>query len=160
MDRNEKIRRIADQSRVARISDIAVTDESLHPDYERVICDGIRGETGSLELLRIIPKSANRAYFVARWDQRPEELDIDIRDASPDVVRKFEGKKGGYSGHRTNRSTDPGKRVFDVKITIPNEVVFQGRVSFTNHYEMKAQTGIYVNDVPDAELIRAQKSEE
>jgi hypothetical protein len=64
-----------------------------------------------------------------------EHLDIDMHEASKTAIRKFKGNKDGYSGHHTNRATNPDKRIFDVTIKTPAGVVFDGTVSFSNTYE-------------------------
>jgi len=159
MDRKQKVQHIANQSGVARIDNLKVVTNSIHANYQLVPCDGIRGETGSLEVLKLVPKTGSGPYFVARWDQPPEELDIDIRGAPKNVINDLKHDRGGYSGHHTNRSTEPDKRVFDVRIVAPQGVVFDGRVSFSRHYEMKLGTGTYSFCTVDTQLVRAPKSE-
>src|SRR5436305_1698262 len=81
--------------------------------------------------------SADGPSFVARWDQGPQQLDIDMHGASPSAVRKFKSNRDGYSGHRTSRTADPDKRVFDIQIQMPPlGTIFDGIVSFANHHVM------------------------
>jgi hypothetical protein len=58
----------------------------------------------------------------------------------------------------TDRATDPNKRVFDVKIELPSQVIFEGRESFANIYELKATMHIESKLTVDTEVIRAPQS--
>jgi len=136
VDRQRKIEKIANQSgRVSKVGNLEVHTNSIHPDYALEHCDGILSETGKLELLKLVPKSGTGPSFTARWDQKPQRLDIDMHDASTTAAKKFKAEQDGYSGHHTERTSDPHKRVFDVTITVPTGTVFDGSVSFSNTYE-------------------------
>jgi hypothetical protein len=126
MDRKQKVEKILNwDGRVSKISDLVMNARYLNPDYSSEPCDGILTDTGNLDILKLIPKSGTGPYFIARWDQRPEHLDIDMHNAPNSAIRKFKNNKGGYGGHHTNRSTDPNKRIFDVKIQLPDGVIFR-----------------------------------
>jgi hypothetical protein len=160
VDRQQKIGRIANQDGVSKVDNLKVDPTHIDPDYEVEPCDGTLSETGNLKVLKLVPKSGNGPYFIARWDQRPQHLDIDMHGASKDEIRKFKGNRDGYSGHHTSRTTDPDKRIFDVTIKISGGVIFDGTVSFSNHYEVKLSVGCYAVATADATLIRAGPKKE
>jgi hypothetical protein len=156
MDRNQKIKKISNwEGRVSKISNLVVTPRYVNPDYKYEICDGFLTDTGKLEILTLIAKSGGGPYFIARWDYRPEHLDIDMHNASRSAIRKFKNNKDGYGGHHTNRTTDPNKRIFDVTIELPNSVIFDGEVSFSNTYEVKVSVHAEGKVSIDAQVIRA-----
>jgi hypothetical protein len=154
----KKIDRIANQSgRVSKISNLEVSAISLHPDYKIDQCDGVLGETGK-QVLKVVPKSDNRPYFTARWDQRAEHLDIDIHNVSNAVIRKSRKNKDGYEGHHTVRSSNPNKRIFEVTIKTPVGVIFGGTVSFSNTYNESIHFEVASTLAVDAQVIRADQS--
>jgi hypothetical protein len=108
-----------------------------------------------LEVLRIIPKSGIGPCFVARWDQKPECLDIDMSGETNCAAKNFKNNSNGYYGHHTNRSTDLDTRIFDIKIGTPAGVLFDGTVSFSNAYEMIKIDTVKLTDTLDAQVISA-----
>jgi len=154
MDRQQKIEQIRKQSgRVSRVSTLEVNPTHVHLEYRLEPCNGILTETGKLEVLKLVPKSGVGPSFIARWDQKPEHLDIDMHGASNSAISKFRNNKDG--GHHTNRTTDPDKRIFEVKIETPAGVIFDGTVSFSNTYEMISVEKTIVTDTLDAVVVGA-----
>ena len=78
-----------------------------------------------------------------------------MHGASLAAIRKFKNKKDGYSGHHTNRTADPDKRLFDIKIQTPLGMIFDGTVSFSNTYEMAIVEQVKLTVTCDAQVIRA-----
>jgi hypothetical protein len=142
MNRQQKIDQIAKESGVSAVGNLDVSVREIALDYEWKHCDGVRGATGALQIFKVIRKSGTGPYFIGRWDQKAEKLDIDMSGASHEEVRKFTGSKGGYSGHHTNRTKDPDRRVFDVRITIRGRVIFDGAVSFSNTYDERVEVAV------------------
>ena len=159
MDRQQKIERIASKGHVARISNLKVTHKRIHPDYACEPCDGKLGETGKLELLKVVPKSGEGPFFMARWDQKAEHLDIDMKNAANSAIRSFKKNRHGYRGHHTMRASNPNERVFDVKIETPNGVIFDGIVSFLNHYELIVEPG-RISVTGSAPVLQVKRTEE
>lgn len=154
MDRNQKIEKIANlHGRVSRISNLIVDAKHLDSNYIREECDGVLSETGELEILKLVPKSGTGPYFRARWDQVPERVDFDMENASNSAIRNFNKHARGYGGHHTDRTTDPNTRVFDVKIELPNRVIFEGQVSFSVTYEVKETMRAEAKLIIDDQLI-------
>jgi hypothetical protein len=154
VDRQEKINQINKRGRVSHISNLEVNPTVIHPDYKSEPCDGILSETGKLEILKLVPKSGDGPNFVARWDQGPQQLDIDMHGASPSAVKKFKNDRGGYKGHHTSRTADPNKRVFDIQIQMPTGMIFDGTVSFANHHIMPVEGRSYSMVTVEPRLIR------
>jgi hypothetical protein len=158
MDRQQKIEQIRKQSgRVSRVSNLEVNSTHVHLEYRLEPCNGILTETGKLEVLKLLPKSGVGPSFIARWDQKPEHLDIDMHGASNRAISKFRNNKDGYFGHHTSRTTDPDKRIFEVKIETPAGVIFDGAVSFSITYEMTCVEKTIVTDTLDAVIVRADR---
>jgi hypothetical protein len=161
MDRPRKIYQIKNRSgRVSKISNLEVNPTVINRDYQIEPCDGTLSETGKLEILRVLPKSGDCPYFTARWDQEPEHLDVDMHGASRSAIKKFKNNKDGYLGHHTSRSTDPDKRIFDVKIETPASVIFEGTISFANSYDVIITEKLTPTVTVDARVIRAGSEEE
>jgi hypothetical protein len=161
MNRQQKIEQIKSQDRVSRISNLAVTVKHLDPEYEARPCSGVETEMGFLEILKIAPNAGQQPRFTARWDQKPEHLDLDMHGASNTAIRNFKNNRNGYRGHHTDRSENPEQRIFEVAIEIPpNRIIFEGEVSFSNMYKVhvaaKAEANVSVNAV----VIRAPKKED
>jgi hypothetical protein len=156
MNRNQKAEKISNwDGRVSKITNLVVKPRYINSDYMSEPCDGILTDTGKLEILKLIAKSGTGPYFIARWDQRPEHLDIDMHNASKGAIRKFKNNKDGYGGHHTNRATDPHTRIFDVKIELPEGVIFHGEVAFSNTYEIKVSIHAEAKMSIDAQVIKA-----
>ncbi|WP_342723876.1 hypothetical protein AAFG07_32980 [Bradyrhizobium sp. B097] len=154
MDRQAKINRTRTRDgRVSEVRNLEVNPTAIHPGYKLEWCDGILSETGKLEIFRVVPKSGSDPSFVARWDQGPEELDIDMRGASNCRMKRFKAEQGNYKGHHPLRTADPSKRIFTIDIRTP-ETIFAGTVSFSNTYEMAIVDQLKVTDTCDAEVIR------
>jgi hypothetical protein len=156
VDRQRKIDKIKSRSgRVSRVSNLEVHPTFIHADYRSEPCDGILSETGKLEVLKVVPKSGDGPYFIARWDQGPEHLDIDMCGASKSAIRKFKNNMDGFSGHHASRTTASDKRLFDVMIETPAGVIFDGSVSFSNTHEVIVSVQCNSTVTVDAQVIRA-----
>jgi hypothetical protein len=155
VDRQTKIDQINSRSgRVSKVSNLEVNPTLIHPDYRCELCDGILSVTGKLEVLKVVPKSGDGPYFIARWDQGTEQLDIDLRRASNSVTRKFRKNKDGYSGHHTSLITDADKRLFDINLHTPLGTIFDGTVSFSNTFEVGVVINANTSMTCDAQVIR------
>ncbi|MBN8988642.1 MAG: hypothetical protein J0H42_10375 [Rhizobiales bacterium] len=137
-DRQQKIDQINQRGRVAKVSDVEIHPTIVHPDYRSEPCDGVLSETGKLEVLKVAPKSGHGPYFIARWDQKPEHLDIDMFGTTKNAIKLFKAAKGGYSGHHTRQSADLNERRFHIRIEIPTGTIFDGIVKFFNAYVLPA----------------------
>jgi hypothetical protein len=103
----------------------------IHPDYkiETESC-GKLSETGLVLVFQI--KSIvddKEPYFIARWDQNFETLDIDIKNVDNKVKALFNAEKDGYVGHHPARILHE-TRTYDVNIQLPEKSIFRGNVTF------------------------------
>lgn len=154
MDRKQKI-----NGRASKVSNLRVTRTFIHKDYKAEPCDGVLSDTGKLEVLKVFLKSGDGPSFIARWDQRPEHLDIDMDGAPNSAIRKFKANKGGYTGHHTTRPSDPDTRLFDIKIQTPMGMIFDGTVSFSLTFEMAVNIGCTTGVTVETRVIRAGTTE-
>jgi hypothetical protein len=122
---------------VIKISNLAITERYLDSEYDIHKCDLTR-KNGLLRVFSLIPKIAGKAIFKARWDdgspwkRTRADSDFDIEGVSEEVKRDFERRRPrlGYSGHHSNKSSNPDQRIYEVKIKAPIGTIFEGDVSF------------------------------
>lgn len=82
-------------------------------------------KTGRLEIAELKPKRNSLPEFKFRWDEGHEAIDIEIKNVSKSVERKFNKETEGYEGHHT-RKVCKNPRTFEVLIKIPGLKVFHG----------------------------------
>ena len=92
--------------------------------------------TGLLTVGELKPKDNILPRFLFRWDEKGDNLDVDINNVSRDKKRKFEHGQGGYGGHHPKRIPDEKNKIFGVDIKIPDFQVFKGKISFGLHREL------------------------
>ena len=94
-------------------------------------------ETGHLEVLRLIRRDGKGPDFSARWDHLNDKvLKFDMCNASQSQKKKFRNGLSGYAGHHNEKSADPNKRVFEIKICARTEDIFIGTASLSLTFEM------------------------
>ena len=93
--------------------------------------------TGLLTVGELKTKDKPLPEFLFRWDEKDDNLDVDINNVSRDKKRKFEHGQGGYGGHHPKRIPDEKNKIFGVDIKIPDFQVFKGKISFGLHRELK-----------------------
>jgi hypothetical protein len=88
--------------------------------------------TGHLTFFDLVPVSEGLPSFEARWDEKDESVDIDIKGVSEQDKNLFKHGKGGYSGHWSRRTPTANTiYTYEVYIRIPRGRVFEGTVDFT-----------------------------
>lgn len=92
---------------------------------------------GLLTVGELKPKDETLPGFLFRWDEKAESLDIDIKNISEGIKKKFTREIEGYDGHHTKRVPDEKNRTFEVGIKIPEMPVFKGEISFGLHRELE-----------------------
>ena len=102
-------------------------------------------KTGLLEIGRVRPQDKSLPEFVFRWDERAEDLDVDILNVSVRIRRDFERGKRGYSGHHTRRMSGDA-RDFETDIKIPSGIVFRGCLSVPLQRKRELADGISFED--------------
>jgi hypothetical protein len=127
-------KRVKNQSSIAfKVTNLRVVWKHIHPEYRYEACEGGIAENGRLDVLKLVHADDGCPSFSARWDQRPDELDIDIHHPSDAVVDDFKGGKNGYRGHHTKQFDGLNSRTFEVIIKTPEGLIFDGTASFALH---------------------------
>jgi hypothetical protein len=78
-----------------------------------------------LVIAQLKPEKPSLPEFCFRWDEKADQLDVDMKPEHKD----WGGEKNGYEGHHPKK-VSPGRR-FDVSIKIPGIDVFHGIISFS-----------------------------
>jgi hypothetical protein len=118
---------------------IDIIPEQIHPEYElKYQSSALATDTGHLELFRLEPSAGGLPAFSARWDLKPNTIDIDLID---DVAaqRAFKAGVDGYRGHHTVVVSDV-PRVFQVDIVTPTGVVLVGKI------EVEIELGLHLKE--------------
>ena len=105
------------------------------------------GETGLLEIGRIVPVVSGLPRFLLRWDERQEALDVNIEGISEAEVERFKRGQGGYKGHHTVRIPGCSARVFRADIRIPRRRIFAGNILVALHREKECAEGLSLEDI-------------
>jgi len=96
---------------------------------------------GRLVIAELRNKEGIPPSFLFRWDEKDDQLDVDIQGVSETLVKYFKKGKGGYKGHYPPKVQSDG-RVFEVDIHIPDKHIFCGYVKFNVHHMAKAAVSI------------------
>lgn len=145
------------------LSNLVITPAYSDADYDIRVHNLTRGDTGLLKVFDLVPKTEGNPSFEARVDdgspgkRRDIELDLDVKGV-PDAIRSdFKSGRNGWDGHHTDRSPTPEKRMFDIKVTTPDRVIFEGTVSFSAAFSIGVHVAATVSVSVDAQVIRATK---
>lgn len=119
-----------DVFRVVEIKNLKI-ENYIHPDYKiETEPFGQLNETGLVTVFQIKAiADGNEPYFVARWDQNFETLDIDIKNVDSATRAFFNSGRNGYKGHHPERILQE-TRTYDVNIQLPEKSIFRGNVTF------------------------------
>jgi hypothetical protein len=125
--------------RPRKASEISITAEQTHPNYElKSHSSSLATDTGHLELFRLTPLGHQLPTFSARWDLKPNTIDIDlIGDA--EASRAFKAEADGYKGHHTVVVSE-SPRIYQVDIQTPAGIVFVGKI------EVAIELGLHLRD--------------
>ncbi len=150
-------KRVKNQSGIAfGVRNLRVAWKHIHPEYRYEPCAGDIAENGRLDVLKLVRADGGCPSFSARWDQRPDELDIDIHHPSGAVVDDFKGGKNGYRGHHTKQSDDLNSRTFEIVIQTPEGLIFDGTASFALHRQFLPSARVKIGDCLEATVVRAE----
>jgi len=94
-----------------------------------------------LIIARLWSKEGTPPSFLFRWDEKDNQLDVDIEDVPETVKKCFKHGTEGYAGHRPRRVQSDG-RVFEINIRIPEKQIFHGYVKFNINHMAKAAVSI------------------
>jgi hypothetical protein len=139
------------QLRPNKATRIEITPERTHPKYQlKFQSTSLATDTGHLELFRIEPLERVLPTFSARWDLKPNTIDIDLI-GNAEASEAFKAAVDGYNGHHTVIVSD-SPRVYRVDIQTPMGVVFVGKV------EVAIELGLHLRD--SLENLREQIKDE
>jgi len=101
---------------------------------------------GRLVIAELRSKEGTPPSFLFRWDEKDNQLDVDIEDV-PDTVKKcFKHGTEGYAGHRPRRVQSDG-RIFEINIRIPEKQIFHGYVKFNINHMAEATVSIGIKSI-------------
>jgi hypothetical protein len=92
------------------------TQYTVQPVYQAI------GDTGRLDVLKIVPRDTTLPTFVGRWDESAKSLDFEIEDAPAHMRKKF-------PGHHTTRG-DRNTRSFRLDVVYNARPIVRGTVTF------------------------------
>ena len=120
--------------------DLTINENHIHPDYEVAFGASEVSSTGRMVVFRLLPKSGCAPRFEGRWDDKQEELDVDVFNAADEEVRKFKAGATGYCGHHNGKAIFGSHgRTYKIKIVWPGkDTVFEGEANFKIHRRLPA----------------------
>jgi hypothetical protein len=137
---------------------IEITTQEIDPRYTVIPSTVSKtSDTGHLEVFRIKPVQAGPPIFSARWDMKPNTIDLDLI-GDPAANRTFRAETGGYSGHHTTVVRD-SPREFGVDVRTPDGCVFRGTVMLNIGLGVRLKDSFTCTDCAQAEVIAAPKKE-
>ena len=121
-----------------KTNEVKVKQDYINANYKLILSPRTEiTPTGLLTVGELKPKGKTLPGFLFRWDEKAESLDIDVKNVSGKIKKKFERGFGGYNGHHTKRALDDKNRIFAISIKIPGMAVFEGEISFGLHRELE-----------------------
>lgn len=118
--------------------------EYCHPEYVFKACPTCKTEgRGPLIVATLEPTDKTRPSFLLRWDPRGDHLNVDIKNVSRQEKELFEEEKQGYIGHLSRMVAG---KLFDVKISMPTEKVFMGKISFKIHENITSDENVGIGE--------------
>jgi hypothetical protein len=94
-----------------------------------------------LDIAELRSKEGIPPSFLFRWDEKDNQLDVDIQGVSRTVKHCFKHGIRGYAGHRPQQVQSDG-HVFEVDVRIPKKHIFHGYVKFNINHMAKAAVSI------------------
>jgi len=133
-----------------KASDINVTPEECHADYQLVVQQtSLATDSAHLELFRLEPSDPKLPTFSARWDWRASTVDIDLLGDEA-ASRAFKAASGGYKGHHTT-TLNSSPPTYQVDIHTQAGVIFTGTVTLSVDLAvfMKENAGEMIDQITD-----------
>lgn len=139
-----------------RVFNIKPIEVHCNPDYNLELYQTNEITTEGLLLVgKLKPKISSLPEFWLRWDEKKEELDVDMHG---DLKHREDwiNSRNGYEGHHTEKVTSGG-RDFKVSIKIPNVNVFQGVLSFNLERDLEIINKVAIHGEVIAKVTRETK---
>jgi len=109
----------------------------LHP-YKKIT------DTGLLIIGELIPVEKELPIFSFRWDEKKEELDVDINNVKDAIKNRFKEEKNGYEGHHSIRLQNKKGRVFRINVGLPANDIFQGDIAVPVARELELNNTVHL----------------
>jgi hypothetical protein len=138
--------------RVNKAFNIKPSVEFIDGTYELIF--SVQNEmtpTGLLVIFSIVSKNTQAPYFIGRWDQLQEVVDVDIENTDSKSVRAFRSSKNGFRGHRPQRISKD-TRTFLVDIAIPSGSIFRGALTFNIGWGVEMPETLTVVDFVETDV--------
>jgi hypothetical protein len=127
----------------------------LNPEYKlEILQNSTISKQGLLICGKLTPKTPSLPEFWFRWDEKKQELDIDMHG---DIRHEedWRNSRNGYEGHHTEKVTNSG-REYKILIKIPNTVIFEGIFSFNLKSDLEMIDRVGIHDSVKIELKKSQ----
>lgn len=117
-----------------KVFNLKIDTDFIAPDHSLIFSDhNDMSETGLVEIFTVASNKPELPSFKARWDERNDQVDIDIHNVGKGISQAFKNGKKGYSGHHSKKTID-SPRKYLVEIKIPEKLIFRGNMIFNiNH---------------------------
>lgn len=113
---------------------LKIKTDYIDPSYNLTFTDiNHISDTGLVELFKITPKELSLPFFKGRWDEKDNQVDIDINNVSKSIYNSFKTGRGGYAGHHSTRLSE-SPRKFLAEINIPGKLIFRGEITFNINF--------------------------
>lgn len=113
-----------------KVFNLNIDTDHIAPDYSLTFSDcNDMSDTGLVELFNVSSEKSGFPSFKARWDERDDQVDIDIINVDKRISQLFKNGKSGYSGHHSKKTID-SPRTYLAEIKIPERLIFRGNITF------------------------------
>jgi len=119
----------AGSQEASKVFNVKVKTEYLNPDYDlEPLQDNRITEQGLLLCAKLKPKIPSLPEFWFRWDEKKDELDVDMY-GDTNNRKDWNNERNGYKEHHTVKMKKEARH-FKVSIKTPKLNVFNGVISF------------------------------
>lgn len=140
-----------------RAFDIETQVEYCHQQYDFKVCTACETQGHRpLIIASLKSKDGTLPSFSFRWDAHGEHLNVDIEEVGRQVRELFKKGKQGYGGHSPKMLA---RKLFDVRISIPAQDVFLGKISFKIHENVALANSVGIDDKVVAILKKEGESQ-
>ena len=125
----------------SRVFNIRFETEYLNPYYDlEILEDNSISKQGLLLCGKLKPRQSSLPEFWFRWDEKEDELDVDMHGDSKHK-KDWKKSKNGCTGHKATKMKKEGRH-FRVSIEMPKMKVFDGVISFSLERGITTKSGL------------------
>lgn len=123
-------------------------EEHYHLDenYDLELYPGSEITSGGLLIIAKLkpkPEKSSLPEFWFRWDEKGDELNVDIHGVADTIKDRFRKGEKGYKGHHPKRKS-PEKRTCEIDIWVPEINVFHGCISLALKREVTIRDSLSI----------------